>query len=339
MLYIMPTIDVEAAHGSDPFAQMIEGRGFDHEDWGVYRQARIFRSFGVRAVFFVDVYEAVLWGERNLAELCQRLAELDQDVQLHTHPSWRSDPRDSESLRRWKRERCLFPPELDFMAKLSRQQQIDLLGMGCDWIEKWLGYRPIAHRSGGYSINRDTIAALAEVGIPLDSSMHPASPNTRENWGTNVLCQRAGVLEFPVTVMRVSVAAQPGLRRFSKLLKTDIDSVSAAELIGYADAALAGGPAIMNLFMHSYSLLEMNADFSKLRGSRGKEAALTRTLAHCCATSRVRFVDASGLLAAYQQQPDHFAAAAGIPVVPGAGTLGRLTWRRLRRQFPAVRAA
>jgi len=62
---VIPTVDVEAAHGSDPFNQMILGTCLDGSKWGVFKIAEAFYTRGISGTFFVDVYEDVLWGEKK----------------------------------------------------------------------------------------------------------------------------------------------------------------------------------------------------------------------------------------------------------------------------------
>ena len=142
MMTVVPTIDVEGVHGADPFGQFILGEVGDSKTWGVYRLAEIFRKYGVSATFFVDCYEHTLWGEDRMKEICQTLAEMDQDVQLHTHPAWRDDLHDYDWLRALKKK-SYFPQHLDLMAKLSFSEQVEVLEHGVELFEKWLGYRPL----------------------------------------------------------------------------------------------------------------------------------------------------------------------------------------------------
>ena len=109
MITVIPTVDVEGVHGKNPFEQMILGHIGEKDSWGVFRLAKIFNEFGVRATFFVDVYEYTLWGELPIARICEQLVGMGQDVQLHTHPSWCEDHRDFKSLRELKKEKKLSP--------------------------------------------------------------------------------------------------------------------------------------------------------------------------------------------------------------------------------------
>ena len=147
MLTIVPTIDVEGTHGEDPFSQLIIGEIGEPETWGVHRLSQTFQDYGVRATFFVDCYEHTFWGNDKMEEVCQKLVEANQDVQLHTHPAWRDDIHDSPWLRTLKRTDSFFPQELDLMAKLSLSQQVEVLEFGADLIQKWVGYRPEVRRS------------------------------------------------------------------------------------------------------------------------------------------------------------------------------------------------
>ena len=68
--FVFASVDVEAAHGSEPFQQMILGRTDGGEYWGVFQIAEILEEFGYTATFFVDVHEDVLWGSSAMKKLC-----------------------------------------------------------------------------------------------------------------------------------------------------------------------------------------------------------------------------------------------------------------------------
>jgi len=263
---VIPTVDVEAAHGSDPFNQMILGTCLDGSKWGVFKIAEAFYTRGISGTFFVDVYEDVLWGEKKMKSLCQSLIEMKQDVQLHTHPSWRVDPRDDEWLNNFKGKNSRLPQHKDLMAKLTFDEQYDLVIEGISLLEKWIGKKPIAHRSGGYSINQDTILALTNANIKIDSSMNVAHKNSEVNWTINKVKERDNLFEFPVTVYDLTLQLL-GKKIWTKKMKTDIDSAPLEHLIEYVAAARSNQVTTMNLFMHSYSLLEYDTKFREFKAS------------------------------------------------------------------------
>ena len=240
MVVVIPTIDVEGVHGTRPFAQMVLGDIGSEESWGVYRMAEMFQEFGVSATFFVDIYEHTLWGEGPVVDVCEGLLRLGQDVQLHTHPSWRDDPRDSASLRALKRDRCYLPQHQNLMAKLSEAEQVEVLEHGIAFFERWLNTKPVAHRSGGYSIAQSTVRALRKVGIFLDSSMNRATARSEVTWSANRVVESDGFLELPVSVFEYVLRLPPsalGVNAYSKLMAVDIDNCTLDELLWFVDQA------------------------------------------------------------------------------------------------------
>jgi hypothetical protein len=288
--YVLPTIDTEGVHGRRPFEQFARGEIDCAEDWGALKLARIFNEYGVTGTFFVDVYEHSLFTEAPVAELCVDLCELGQDVQLHTHPSWRDDPRDSPELRQLKRTSFYMPQHLDFMAKLAVEQQTEVLEAGSALLHKWIGQRPIVHRSGGYSIDANTIVALANTGIPVDSSMNSSHSNSRITWSRNKIVERGGVIELPVTVARVA-AGVPGLPLYGRALKTDVNVLSARHMQMFCEDARTNGLRFMNYFMHSYSLLDYSGDFESIRPHFAVEKELRKFLEWATAEPSISVVN------------------------------------------------
>lgn len=334
MITILPTIDVEGVHGTDPFKQMILGEIGMKETWGVYHLANIFRQWNISATFFIDCYEHVLWGEPLLEKVCVDLVELGQDVQLHTHPSWRNDRRDYPALRELKKKSYSLPQNKDFMAKLSRSEQIEVLQHGIELLEKWTGVKPIAHRSGGYSANQDTIESLAEVGIPIDSSMFRGHSNSQLDWGYNRVIERNGVIEVPVTCfhrlwvkrhMKVKLPAE------SMCFKTDVDVASLRELIHYIEYSKQFDLKVMNLFMHSYSLIKCDNRFLKFSPEIRDANKLKAFLEKMSSDQDVRFMSMTQFLKRFQDYPDEFAGADMVPEIPALSELSNLCLKKASR--------
>ncbi|MGD9804285.1 MAG: hypothetical protein AB7E81_20830 [Hyphomicrobiaceae bacterium] len=298
--YVIPTIDAEGVHGAQPFENFAIGEIGAEEDWGSFKIARIFREFGVTGTFFVDVYEHSLFGEAPVARLCEGLAKLGQDVQLHTHPSWRDDPRDHQALRDLKRQRSYMAQSHDFMAKLSVAQQVDVLGHGIDCLKKWIGIAPVIHRSGGYSINADTISALRQVGMTADSSMNVSHGNSRLTWSRNQIVEQDGILELPVTVARIS-AGVPGIPLYKRLIKTDINALEDRHLRQFCIQGARNDLVFLNYFMHSYSLLDYAPDFTNIRPSRRLEQQMRQFLGWAVEQPWIKVTDCKALLDVLRQ--------------------------------------
>lgn len=336
MIAVIPTIDVEGVHGRLPFEQMVLGEVGDSETWGVYRIARIFNKYNLSGTFFIDCYEYTLWGEEPLKRVCNSLLEMGQDVQLHTHPSWRDDYRDSYSLRAIKKNKSYLPQNCDLMAKLSEENQLEVLEHGIELFQKWLGIKPVAHRSGGYSINEETVKALTKAGIPMDSSMNIASPNSKLVWSANRVVFKRGILELPVTVIKYTFQVPIpilNLTLFSKLMKTDLDISTLEELLWFVEQADAMGLKAMNVFMHSYSLLKHDPFFKKIQPNPynlNKLDSLLRTLSE---NPKVRFFNCASFLNYYRNASEDFNGPDAIPEKNAIRQITSFTVRKAKNRI------
>ena len=293
-MYIVPTIDVEGVHGTSPFEQMILGQVDDGEH-GVFEIDAILRAHQVKGTFFVDVFEKSFWGEDAFRDLCRTLSLNGQDVQLHTHPGWRDDPCDFPWLRVLKSDRSYLSSRKDMMAKLSLEEQVDVLREGATMLESWTGSRPTIHRSGGYSINDDTFKALALAGFRMDSSVHFRHANSKSKPTDGQAIMKSGIFELPVTVMSYR-SSIPFLSGRQKYLKTDLDTSWLSELIHYVEVGLKRNVRFMNLFMHSYSLINFDPTYRDLRYAPEKAELLNRFLHYCREHEQVEVLSCSQIL-------------------------------------------
>jgi hypothetical protein len=205
------------------------------------------------------------------------------------------------------------------MAKLSFEQQKQVLEHGIDLLEKWTGQRPIAHRSGGYSINQNTISALSAVGIPVDSSMNCSHPNSVVTWSKNAIIEKDGLVELPVTVGEYVAYAGVGSVKFPfyrRLMKTDLDIFSSEEFICYARQAFDQDLRLMNLFMHSYSLIDLTKGWSRLQPDPYDKAKLEATIEHLAKMGNVQFMNCRAFYEAYNTSPEMFQGSDLVPKIP-----------------------
>ena len=334
MLTIVPTIDTEGFHGTHPFEQCILGEiSGSREEWGVFRISDICRRNGVSATFFVDVYESIFWGEDRFRDLTRRLLDAGADVQLHTHPEFRGLPGDGG--REPVCVRILGAPATGRlrgpMARLSPDQQLAFLRAGMDMLIHWTGVAPVAHRSGGYSINAGTVEALRLAGIALDSSMNVGHPNSQITWSRNAVVVRDGILELPVTVQEY-VLKPPGIGEiYRRTIKTDLNACSLAELVAFVDFAVKNGLVLMNLFMHSYSLLRADRSFSRSKPRVGDAQKLDRFLALMRKRDDVRVMSCVQVLDRYRKAPDEFTGSDVVPERNAAAFVLRRGTEKLRR--------
>lgn len=316
MLTIIPTIDVEGTHGTRPFEQLVLGQIGADRDYGISLQSEIFGGFGISATFFVDVYEYTFWGEDKLRDACRGLISSGQDVQLHTHPGWRVDRRDPSWLQSLKRDRSFLSHDKDLMAKLTREEQSRVLERGIELLDAWTGSPPVAHRSGGYSINDETIEALRANGIRVDSSMNVTHKNSEITWSRNKIVEKKGIVELPVTVGRMTYENPIAVGRqklATRVVKTDANTFGCSGLIRWVEDALSKNLSFMNLFMHSYSLIKSSYDYSRnvpnVRARRELEDFLKWAKTH----PDVEFMSVSAFSKSYETCPGRFEGGDSVP--------------------------
>ena len=297
MLYIVPSIDVEAAHGDKPFEQMILGEINNKEEFGVFKIAKILSKYLSFGTFFIDVYEYKLWGENKFKKLVLDLLSLNQDVQLHTHPSWKWDNRDTNSLNNYKTTNSFLVSEKNLMTKLTLDEQKYVISHGIEKLFEWTSLDVIAHRSGGYSVNQNTIKALSSLGIKIDSSINTTHSNTKVDYEyVNKPSVINNVIEFPITIALAKLSRFPFLNLIKRNVKTDISIINSDLMISWAKQALDNDVRYMSYFMHSYSLLNFDKKFKKFTQNSTAAAELEKFLDWCSLNDRIKVVSYKWLL-------------------------------------------
>src|SRR5437899_1087407 len=160
--------------------------------FGLPYQLRVFREAGLKAIFFVEPLFSFALGPDPLGRVLRLIAAHDQEVGLHLHPEWLTDPR------------CAELPAFrgPFIRQYSEQEQTAMLLAGAGRLRE-LGAPPVrCFRAGSWGADSTTLRALERAGIEIDSSLNATFPVSfpelaeREN-----LCQPAmheGAWEFPV---------------------------------------------------------------------------------------------------------------------------------------------
>jgi peptidoglycan/xylan/chitin deacetylase (PgdA/CDA1 family) len=246
------TVDVEDFFEPRPPIDTYRGRISDR-DHATPRIMDIVERHGGRGTFFVDVQNRRTVAEELVAGVTREIAERGHEVGLHTHPAF------PEGRRGYGMAQT--------MKALDRDAQTEFVRQGAELIETWTGRRPVSHRAGGYGANYDTLAALEANGIAIDSSVFWGYPYCGLNeppLTVNAVVRHGGVLEIPVTVTRCeltlgSFAHSPRLVAVTK--KLDPDWCSPGELRRQIDAVLQAGERIVVLFLHSYSLIDIERGF------------------------------------------------------------------------------
>jgi hypothetical protein len=181
-----------------------------------------------------------------------------------------------------------------------------------------------------------TLTALAANDIPYDSSVFHGYPHCGLNeppLTINRPRRHSGVLEFPVSVTRNELYAGP-LRLIAMNKKLDPDWCSPRELERQLDALMEPllGPII--LFLHSYSLLDIERGF---RPHPSAVARLDRILGYAVAHG-AELVTLETAAPRWEATPDAASDAlptiraqlAGRDVDQALWMMSRLRWHHLR---------
>lgn len=295
--YVLFTIDVETAAGT-PQADVL-GQLPDGSRGGIEKMMDLFDRHGVKATFFMNVYESAKYGPETMRTAAQTIGRRGHDPELHTHPL------------------PMFPYSILSKADLAAQGRI--LQTGKELLEGWTGEKVVAHRAGCYAANADTLAACRQAGIDVEMSWNSASPECSLAAGSlmNAPFVRDGVLCVPVTSY---IQAQAGSWR--SLRFADVESSTPAEIGKILADLRRQDVRTLVIMMHSFSFTR-NGRYQP----RAAEA-LETMLDVVQATPGARVVTARQLHAIWQADPK---ALTGGECVPQTGwlLLYQRAWLRL----------
>lgn len=244
------TIDTE-----NPQTPLFEKRFSDNrlysDDWGIEKICTVLNNAGVRASFFLNVYEYTVWGRSELTSIAKLIHDFGHDVELHTHPIW---------IDRLCREN---------MFQFSLEEQRNIIRWGADFIEKATGRRPRIHRAGAYGYNLDTLRALSECGFVADSSNYYGHPFSRCMLTRNCPVESHGIMELPVSM---TTGVDGNIR------KCDLDVMTEDEVNQFVLNARDNGIGYVNYMFHSYSLTKTLDKFASFQPAPEKVVRLEATL-------------------------------------------------------------
>jgi peptidoglycan/xylan/chitin deacetylase (PgdA/CDA1 family) len=225
------TVDTEDAYFTRPILMTGDGIG---RQFGVFGILDELDAHGMKATFFVNVYEKDRQPPGVVEGVVREIVERGHEVGLHSHPS----------------------PALEFygrpLFRLPRSAQGEILRWGVELIDRWTGAPPSSFRAGGYALDDHTFAAMEEVGIVIDSSCFFPSPNNcHAPFTINAVAGRGTIVEAPITtVLQISDGTTV------KHSKLDFNWLTVDELMTALGAVSAHGIGFVTFMMHSFSFIE-----------------------------------------------------------------------------------
>ena len=261
---------------------------------------QILDQYGIKAVFFASVFEYCRWDKKSIGVVLQYIDSKNHDIQLHTHPFW-----------------CYGRHH---MWQYSLDDQIQILKHGRELFNEFLDRHPIAHRAGAYGLNRDTIEALRQNNILIDSSMFHRHRNCKQTWSRNRVVKQDDIIEIPTTGFYRDYYfdfkfIKARYRR--KFIKTDFDWCSVDELLDFVEDAKQYNNSVINLFMHSYSILKPDRTYSHFLPNEVFKKKLNSFLELCCRDEALRFITLQEFWDLYQNDPKLFSGSDHVPVFRG----------------------
>lgn len=254
----------------------------------------------LRATFFVDPLFSLALGHERLREVVEAVTASGQEVGLHLHPEWLTDPR----------VRGLPSFRGPLLHQYPVVEQAQLLKAGRELLEQAGSSAVRVFRAGSWGADLGTLEALHMVGIALDSSLNScfgaSFPSVRENPDDLAMTDWQGVGEFPATYFLTG----PKERRPLQLC-----ACSLAEMCYVLGRSQEQGCKSVVIVTHSFEMVRV-PDLDSPGKSVGPRRLIGQRFEHLCdflAARRDRF------------QTSHFAEAQGDAMTAA-------------RSFPPVRS-
>jgi hypothetical protein len=248
MTKVLITIDTEIGelgeNYENPFELLIEGK-LNGQKVGYKLIIKMLKKYNAIGEFFVDIYPFQKLGEQKFKKLCQNIVASGHKVNLHTHPS------------------KMFDPNRKFMHEYSLKEQTEILKNGKNKIKEWTGIYPLAHRAGGYGINKNTFKALNQVGIKFDSSYFYKNSNCKyRSSNINNVFKINQITEIPVTTYEQKNQYYIiGIKNFQKTNYQKLDfryGSNVVEIQKVISQMQKNSTAV--IFLHSFNFLNLNYD-------------------------------------------------------------------------------
>ena len=239
---VLFTIDAEHNVGGAPIRLSGDLQKYGiSENFGCPAIMDLFELFGLRAVFFLNVFEAESFDVEYCDYMKELIREIDKrghEVALHCH----GVPKELNAG-------VLFPYNNKNLSALGLDETVARIQAGMHFVKGCIGKAPISFRAGAYSINSDTLEALRLSGIKYDSSCYYGNSNNRMPYWRSVSkpVEECGIVEFPIVPVITG--------RGKSLLKLDFDVLSNEEIISALRNLRHLGINATQIMLHSFSFL------------------------------------------------------------------------------------
>lgn len=212
-------------------------------DFALPKTLEILNCYGLKGVFFVEPLFSARFGAEYLHTVCQLIQDAGQEIQLHLHPEWTDEIRPA-----------IFPDKpykRQHLIHYDRVEQAHLIQWGHTLLEAAAGQSVTAFRAGSFAANSDTLAAVAEAGLDIDSSLNISCPlsgvDLRDSIDLTVSQHYQGLQLIPLSVFRDG---------FGKLRHAQVGACSVAELQQAIQDAQYKGHSAFTVLSHNFEMLQ-----------------------------------------------------------------------------------
>ncbi len=256
MLNVYFTVDVEIwCDGwndiDEKFPQAFKNYIYGHTwqgDYGLPYTLKLLKDHGLKGVFFVEPLFSGRFGHEPLKETVSLIKESNQSIELHLHTEWVDEAKHS-----------LLPSvthKKQFLRMFTLEEQKKIIKLGKQWLIDSGVDDVKAFRAGSFGFNIDTLSALQENDIFVDSSYNACLMGLESNLMPGEMITEAilynGIYEVPMTVYY----DRPGHLRHVQLC-----ACSFKEMEGLLWSALEQRRQNFTILSHNFELL--NRSFNR----------------------------------------------------------------------------
>jgi peptidoglycan/xylan/chitin deacetylase (PgdA/CDA1 family) len=207
------------------------------KEYGINLIMDILDRYAFKGVFFVEVESRFYFGDQAIAEIIDHIQNRGHEVQLHTHPNYRTF-KEKKTTR-------------DDFRRYSRDEQTQIISEARQFMRENGVGNILAHRCGGFYSNQDTLAALQANGIRYSSNYNLAYPNCDYIQTLpliNDIHALNGGYEVPVTSYQ-----EPEIRK--KWNSLQLSAASYAEMTSVLDYAERHNTQVLTFLTHSFEFV------------------------------------------------------------------------------------
>jgi hypothetical protein len=233
--------------------------------FGIGWQMDQLEAHGLKGVFFVDPMPGLIYGEALIAEIVSPVITRGHEVQLHIHTEWLE----------WVKESPVGGRQGRDLADFTFEDQVTLLSLAADMIERAGAPRPTAFRAGNYGANDDSLHALSALGLIWDSSVNAPylGGSCRISADPDVIAAKRidGVVELPVAGL---------FDKGTNVRPAQICALSAQEMRAMLAHAAAEAHDAVVIVTHSFEMLSRDRSRPNFAVTRRFEAMCAAIAAH-----------------------------------------------------------